>query len=156
MVGLAHLESCECRGRTARLSSVEPPIEVRAPAIATVSDSEEQRLCQVNTASDAAHALVADRGLNGLTCARVHDGQALAAVRIVVGRQSHELKGQRDLHVTVGVDVPSTCAETPGPIGDVSLACLIGTLTVIGGAGHVSGTGGTRKCAGGRSRDRSG
>lgn len=91
---------------------IKPPLHVILhPSIeVAVGELAEELLREVDASIDAAHALVADDGEGGVAGGRVVDGDSLAAVGVAVGLGAHEVVGEGDLVLCVGVDVPAACA----------------------------------------------
>lgn len=133
---------------------VEPPIEAGAATVALGSNGVEQGLGQVDAATTASHTFVTDCGLHGLARSGVQDGQALAALGVIVGFGTHEFKRQSNLHVAIGIDVPATGTQTTFPVCDVTLAGGALTLTGVGSTSNrldIGETAGSTVPVGGRS-----
>jgi hypothetical protein len=66
----------------------------------------EERDGEVDGSISTAHTLVAHDSPSSLAGSRVVDGDALAAVRVVIAMSTHEGIGKGNLVLGVGVDVP--------------------------------------------------
>ena len=102
---------------------VQPPLNARLPAIAkTISDGVEENVGAINSAINAAHALVCHNRLNCGARGWVEKRYASAAVRVGVAESSHELVWESNGVVGVGVNGCATSTKTTIPVSNVANA----------------------------------